>query len=356
MDKKTVKIAVDAMGGDKAPGAVIQGCVDALAADKDIFIYLTGDEALLKRGLSGLSYDEDRLEIVPSTEVITNEEHPAFAIKKKRNSSIVIAQRLVREGKADAFVSAGSTGAILVGGQILIGRLKGVHRPALAPLMPTTKGITLLIDCGANMDAKPTNLVQFAQMGSIYMKDYVGIKNPTVGILNVGAEEAKGNELVRETFPLLKECQDINFIGSVEARDIPLGAADVVVTDAFAGNVALKMYEGSATAILTLLKNTLTSSLKTKIGAALIIKDLKSQLKAYDVSQYGGAPMLGLKGLVVKAHGSSDAKEIATAIGQAAAFIRKDIIGKISEAVSGEKERTEAHEAGQAGGEAGDRP
>jgi len=328
-----VRIAVDAMGGDNAPAAVVQGCVDALAQDSGIYIFLTGDEQQIKALLSGKKYDESRLEIVHASEVITNDEHPAFAIKKKRDSSMVIAQRLVREGKADAFLSAGSTGAVLVGGQVLIGRIRGIQRPALAPLMPTLQGVSLLIDCGANVDAKPSNLVQFAQMGSIYMEYYVGIKNPRVAILNIGTEEAKGNDLVRQTYPLLKECSGINFIGSIEARDIPAGKADVIVCDAFAGNVALKMYEGSAIAIMSLLKKTLTKSLKTKIGAALIYKDLKSDLKEYDASAYGGAPLLGLKGLVVKAHGSAEAKEIRIAITQAANFVRKDITGKISAAV-----------------------
>ena len=211
---------------------------------------------------------------------------------------------LVKKGEADAFVSAGSSGAILVGGQVIVGRIKGVERPPLAPLIPTMKGVSLLIDCGANVDARPSHLVQFAKMGSIYMEHVVGKKNPTVGIVNIGAEEEKGNALVKETFPLLKECEDINFVGSIEAREIPHGGADVIVCEAFVGNVILKLYEGLSSTLIGVIKAGLMSNLKSKIGAALALPSLKKTLKAFDASQYGGAPLLGLKGLVVKTHGA----------------------------------------------------
>ena len=215
-----------------------------------------------------------------------------------------------KKGEADAFVSAGSSGAVLVGGQVLVGRIKGVERPPLAPLIPTLKGVSLLIDCGANVDARPSHLVQFAQMGSLYMKYVMGIENPRVAIVNIGVEEEKGNALVKETFPLLKECKNINFIGSIEAREIPHGGADVIVCEACVGNVILKLYEGVGATMMTMVKKGLMSDLRSKIGALLIKPALKTTLKSFDASQYGGAPLLGLKGLVVKTHGSSKAKEV----------------------------------------------
>lgn len=344
-----VKIAIDAMGGDYAPKSIVDGCLKAMREDADIYLFLVGDEAKVRECLSGQQYDEQRLEVVHASEVIGNDEHPAFAIKKKRDSSIVVGERLVREGKADAFVSAGSTGAVLVGGQVLVGRLRGVERPALGVLVPNVDGFSLLIDCGANADAKPSNLKQFAQMGSIYMKEYVGIKDPKVGLLNIGTEEAKGNNLIRETHPLLDGCPGIHYIGSVEARDLALGGADVIVADAFSGNIALKTFEGTAKAMLKLLKETFTKSLKTKLGAALVYPDLKAKLSVFDASNHGGAPLLGLKGLVLKAHGNSTEKEFAIAIAQASSFIRKDIIGKIGEEISESQQQTQGQqEAGQA--------
>ena len=246
--------------------------------------------------------------------------------------------KLVKEQQADAFVSAGSTGAVLVGGQVLIGRIRGIERPPLAPLIPTANGVTLLIDCGANVDARASHLVQFAQMGSIYMKHVMGIANPTVGIVNIGAEEEKGNALVKETFPLLKEQEDLNFIGSVEARDIPMGPADVVVCEAFTGNVILKMYEGTAAMLLSAVKKGLMSTVRSKLGALLIKPALKATLKDYDASKYGGAPMLGLNGLVVKTHGSSKALEIKNTILQCKTFVQADINGKIKEQLLSNKE------------------
>ena len=238
---------------------------------------------------------------------------------------------LVKHGEADAFVSAGSTGAILVGGQFVVGRIKGVERSPLAPLIPTAKGPALLIDCGANVDARASHLVQFAKMGSIYMERIVGIEKPRVAIVNIGAEEEKGNMLVKETYPLLKECKDINFIGSIEARDIPKGDADVIVCEAFVGNVILKLYEGLASTLLGKVKEGLMSSLRSKIGALLIKPALKSTLKQFGTSDQGGAPLLGLNGLVVKAHGSSSSVEITQAIRQCIQFNEEKINEKIKE-------------------------
>ena len=337
-----VVVAVDAMGGDNAPDEIIKGSIDAIAASGDVDVILVGKEDMINEKLAALTYDKTRIRVVNATEVISTDESPAFAIKKKKDSSIVVGQKLVREGKADAFVSAGSTGAVLIGGQVVVGRIRGIERPALGPLIPTTKGFTLLIDCGANVDAKPSNLVQFAKMGSIYMENIVGIKNPKVGIVNIGAEEEKGNKLVKETLPLLKEVKDINFIGNVEAREIPAGMADVVVCEAFTGNVILKMYEGVAGALISTVKKTMMTSLKTKIGALLIKNELKDNLKVFDTSEHGGAPLLGLRGLVVKAHGSSKAKEIRICILQCVAFSREGIAEKIAASLKAEEASADA--------------
>ena len=218
-----------------------------------------------------------------------------------------------------------------------LAELKAIERPPLAPLVPTEKGVSLLIDCGANVDARPSHLVQFAQIGSIYMENIVGIKNPRVAILNIGAEEEKGNQLVKETFPLLKECPGINFIGSIEAREIPHGGADVIVCEAFAGNIVLKLYEGVAATLLSKVKEGLMSSLRSKIGALLIKPALKQTLKSFDASQYGGAPLLGLNGLVVKTHGSAKAIDVKNSILQCVTFKQQDINGKIKEHIIVEK-------------------
>ena len=249
---------------------------------------------------------------------------------------MVVGMKMVKEAKADAFVSAGSSGAILVGGQVIVGRIKGVERPPLAPLIPTEKGVTLLIDCGANVDARASHLVQFAKMGSIYMENVLGIKNPKVGIVNIGAEEDKGNALVKETFPLLKAEKDINFIGSVEAREIPHGQADVVVCEAFAGNIILKLYEGVGAVLVSKIKEGMMSTFRSKIGALLAKPALKQTLKQFDASEYGGAPLLGLNGLVVKTHGSSKSKEVCNTLLQCVTFKQQKINEKIKESIQTE--------------------
>lgn len=326
-----IRIVVDAMGGDNAPGEIVKGAIDALNERKEITIILVGKEDRIKQELGKYTYDKDRIELVNATQEIGFDEPPVMAIRTKKDSSIVVGMNLVKSQKADAFVSAGSTGAILVGGQLIVGRIKGVERPPLAPLIPTTSGVSLLIDCGANVDARSSHLVQFAKIGSIYMENVVGIKKPKVAIVNIGAEEEKGNMLVKETYPLLKECKDIHFIGSIEAREIPYGKADVIVCEAFTGNVILKLYEGLGSALIHKVKEGLLSSFRSKIGAVLIKPALKKTLKDFDASQYGGAPLLGLKGLVVKTHGSSKSLEVKNSIIQCIAFSEQKINEKIKE-------------------------
>lgn len=329
-----VKIVVDAMGGDYAPKEPVKAAVEALKENKDIFIYLTGTKEVIEKELSQYEYPGDRLEVVATTQVIETAEPPVAAIRGKKDSSIVVGQTMVRKGEADAFVSSGSTGAVLVGGQVIVGRIKGVERPPLAPLIPTKDGVSLLIDCGANVDARPSHLVQFAKMGSIYMENVVGIKEPRVAIVNIGAEEEKGNALVKETFPLLKECKGINFIGSIEARDIPAGYADVIVCEAFVGNVILKLYEGVGATLISKVKSGMMTNLRSKIGALLVKPALKETLKTFDASEHGGAPLLGLKGLVVKTHGSAVSVEIKNAIFQCLQFKQQGINEKIQERIN----------------------
>lgn len=327
--QELIKIAVDAMGGDHAPMEIVKGAVEAVNSRKDIKVFLVGQEQAVLEELKKYQYDSSRIEVVNATEIIEMAEPPVQAVRTKKDSSIVVAMKMVKNGEADAFVGAGSTGAVLVGGQLIVGRIKGVERPPLAPLIPTEKGASLLIDCGANVDARPSHLVQFAKMGSIYMEHVMGIKNPRVAIVNIGAEEEKGNALVKETFPLLKECSDINFIGSIEARDIPTGYADVIVCEAFAGNIILKLYEGVGATLISMVKKGMMATLRSKIGALLVKPALKQTLKSFDTSEYGGAPLLGLKGLVVKTHGSSKALEIKNSILQCVTFKEQQINEKI---------------------------
>ena len=337
---KTI-VALDCMGGDYAPVETVKAAVEALRENNELFIKLFGKEDDIKLELD--KYDDsekysDRYEVIDAPEIIEMDESPVMAIRTKTESSIVICLYAVKHGEADAMVSAGSTGANLVGGHVVIGRLKGVERPPLAPFLPTKEGPVLLIDCGANVDARPSHLVQFAKMGSIYVQNAMGIESPRVGLVNIGAEEEKGNALTKETFELLKEVDDINFVGNVEARDIPDGAVDVAVCDAFVGNVILKTYEGVGAVLLSTIKQTLMSSLKTKIGALLIKGKLKKTMKKFDIEQYGGAPMLGLKGLLVKTHGNSKSVEIKNSILQCAMFKEYDISNKIKNSIADTQE------------------
>lgn len=332
---ETVKVVVDAMGGDNAPAEPVKAAAAAVEERSDIEVILTGNKDVIEKELEKYtSAPKERIHIVPTTEVIETAEPPVMAIRKKKDSSIVVGLNMVKKQEADAFVSSGSSGAVLVGGQVIVGRSKGVERPPLAPLIPTAEGVSLLVDCGANVDARPSHLVQFAKMGAIYMEHIVGIKNPRVAIVNNGAEEEKGNALVKETFPLLKACKGINFIGSIEARDIPSGYADVIVCEAFVGNVILKLYEGLAATLMSKIKGGMMKNTRSKMGALLIKPALKETLKEFDTTKHGGAPLLGLKGLVVKTHGSASSIEIKNAIFQCVDFKQQQINEKIAEHIN----------------------
>lgn len=328
-----IKVALDAMGGDNAPGEIVKGAIKAINEIKDLELVLCGNEEVVNKSLADNGYKGDRITVLNTTEVIETGEPPVMAIRRKKDSSIVKGMGLVKNKECDGFISAGSSGAILVGGQMIVGRIRGIERPPLAPLIPTENGAALLVDCGANVDARPSWLVQFAKMGSIYMENVVGIKNPRVGIVNIGTEEEKGNDLVKEVYPLLKNCPDINFVGSVEAREIPHGAADVIVCDAFVGNVILKLYEGVGATIISMIKGALMTNLRSKIGALLVKPAIKTTLKSMDATEYGGAPLLGLNGLVVKVHGNCTEKEICNAIKQCVIFKEQNISQKIADRI-----------------------
>lgn len=299
-------VALDAMGGDNAPLAAVNGAVMAVNTVNDVSVILTGKEDEINAILSGLKYDESRISVVNATEVIEMNEHPVEAIKKKKDSSMTVAMKKVHDGEADAFVGAGNSGALMVGAQVLIGRQKGVERSPFAHLIPHAKGLSLLLDCGANVDVRPEHLITFAKLGSEYYQSQMGIQNPRVGIINIGAEKEKGNALVKEAFPLLEKCDEINFVGSIEPTGITAGEADVLVCDGFVGNVVIKLYEGMGKLMMRTVKDGLMSTFSSKIGALLVKKPLKEKFKAFDAKEFGGAPILGLKGLAVKVHGNAD--------------------------------------------------
>lgn len=322
-----MRIAVDAMGGDHGVKVNVKGSVDAVN-EYHVNVILVGKEDLIKKELKKYEYDKEKIEILNAEDEITNDDKPVLAIRRKKDSSMVKALQLVKEKKADSVISSGSTGALLSGGLFIVGRIKGISRPALSPVYPTEKGISLLLDAGANVDCKPKHLQQFALMGSIYSNKVLGVKNPKIGLINIGEEEGKGNELTKESYKLLKD-MDFNFKGNLEVRDLPKGEYDVLVCDGFVGNTILKLTEGLASSIFSTLKEEFMKTLKSKFGALLLKSSFKSFKKKLDYSEYGGALLLGVKGGVIKAHGSSDAKAIKNAIRQAKTFTENNVVEKI---------------------------
>lgn len=328
-----VNIALDIMGGDDCPVCNIEGAYDALIADKDIRLLLVGPAELIRDKTAEWSNElKDRIEIVEADEVITTEESPVSAVRKKKNSSITVGTHLVKDKRAEAFVSAGSSGAVLAAGQLIVGRLPGVHRPPLASMIPTAKGFSLFLDLGANVDAKPEWLCQFARMGSIYMEKVQRVSNPSVRLVNLGVEEEKGNALTKEAHAMLSETEGVNYQGFIESRDVIMGDADVIVADAFTGNAILKTMEGTLGFVMSVLKSVLKSSLLTKLAALMIMKPLKAKMKEFSASEQGGAMLLGLNGLVVKCHGNASRKDIKNAILKSAGFVREDVCGTIRDA------------------------
>ncbi|RDW19452.1 phosphate acyltransferase [Oceanobacillus arenosus] len=320
-----MRLAVDAMGGDNAPKEIVEGAMEAVSQLDDLQIILVGDENKITPFLT----NSKNIEIIHTEEVITGDDEPVRAVRRKKNSSLVLMANEVKEGRADACVSAGNTGALMSAGLFVVGRIPGIDRPALSPTLPTIDGNgVLLLDVGANVDAKTTHLVQYAVMGSVYAEKVRAVDKPRIGLLNIGTEDGKGNELTKKTFTQLQDAP-INFIGNVEARDILNGVADVVVAEGFSGNVALKTIEGTAQMILKLLKETLMSSMKTKLAAGLIKNDLLSLKEKLDYSEYGGAGLFGLAAPVIKAHGSSNARAIFNAIKQAKYMVDFDVTNTI---------------------------
>lgn len=336
-----MKIVVDIYGGDNAPDEILKGCIMALNSNREISLVMVGKESEMRSKLENENYDKSRVEFVDAPDVITCDDVPTTAIRTKKDSSLVRALEVTKDDpECVGMVSAGSTGAVLTGAFLKIGRIKGIARPALAPVLPTVEGgSVLLIDCGANVDCKPNMLEQFALMGNAYMKAVYNMESPRVGLLSNGTEDIKGNQLTKETFELLKNAP-LNFVGNMEARDITSGKYDVVVCDGFVGNVALKASEGIAVMMLKMIKREVYSSLKTKLGGALLKGSFNKIRSLMDYNQSGGAPFIGVEKLVIKSHGSSKAQSICGSIMQVYNMHKNDLIGKIKaglgEAVSAE--------------------
>lgn len=328
-----MKIIIDAFGGDNAPLEIIKGA--RMAKDEyGVDILLTGSESKIKAVAAENDIKIDDMQIANADEIITMEDDPSAVIKTKKNSSMALGFDLLARGEGDAFISAGNSGALVMGATMIIKRIKGVKRPAFAPVLPTLKGCSMLIDGGANVECRPEMLAQFAVMGSIYMNKVIGIDNPTIGLANCGSEEHKGTPLYQETYQLLKS-SELNFIGNVEGRGVPEGESDVVVADGFTGNIILKMYEGVAGALMGKIKGIFTKNIKNKLAAALVLSDMKEMKKQFDYNEYGGSPILGVSKPVFKAHGSSKARTIKSAVGLTVEFVKNNVVNEISENING---------------------
>ncbi len=327
-----MNIIIDGMGGDNAPFEIVKGCIEAIRTIKDQ-LYIVGDEAQILAVLKEQNYKGDQIKIIHASEVITNEDAPVKAVRTKTESSLVKGITLIKEGKGDLFISAGNTGAIMAGGLFILGRIPGIDRPAIAATYPIMgKGVSLLVDTGANSECKPNNLLEFATMGSIYMESVLGFKNPTVGLVNIGIEETKGTTVIKAAHELLKK-SSVNFIGNVEAREIPKGACDVIVCDGFVGNVIVKLSEGLAWNIFKLIKTKFTEDAVSKLGALLLSGKLKELKKAFDYSEYGGAPILGVRGALIKIHGSSNANAVKNAILKGIPYVENKVVQVIQNSV-----------------------
>ncbi|PGY53122.1 phosphate acyltransferase PlsX [Priestia megaterium] len=334
-----MKLAIDAMGGDHAPKAIIEGVEKATAQFKELHITLIGNESEIKKYLT----NSDRISIIHTEETIDATDEPVRAVRRKKQASMVLMANEVAEGRADACISAGNTGALMTAGLFIVGRIKGIERPALAPTLPTLDGKGfLMLDVGANVDAKPEHLLQYAVMGSVYAEKVRGIQAPRVGLLNIGTEDKKGNDLTKQAFQLLKNA-DLNFVGNVESRDLLNGVADVVVTDGFTGNMTLKSIEGTALSLFSMIKQELMSTLKSKLAAVVLKPQLQGLKAKMDYSEYGGAGLFGLHAPVIKAHGSSDANAVFSAIKQAVNMVENNVSSTIQKAIeqtaNEEKER-----------------
>ncbi|MCQ4936805.1 MULTISPECIES: phosphate acyltransferase PlsX [Anaerotignum] len=328
MDKKVI-VALDAMGGDLAPVEIVKGAVDAVK-ELNVDIKLVGQQDKINAELAKYTYPKEHIQVVHAEEVIGTDEVPTSAIRRKKDSSLVVGLNLAKSGEADAFVSAGSTGALLTGALLIVGRIEGVERPALGTCLPTKTGFTFLLDSGANVDCKAKYLEQFAKMGSVYIENIFGIAQPKVALVNIGAEKEKGNALTKEAYELLEVSENINFVGNIEPRNIPFGEADVIVCDGFVGNTILKLSEGLSKTLIDIIKEEITAG-SYKFAAAMLKTPFRNVKKRFDSDEVGGAPFIGLKSLVVKAHGSSNARAIKNAIRQCVLFTEADIVGKIKD-------------------------
>lgn len=326
-----MNIIVDAFGGDNAPLEIIKGSVDA-KNEYGVDITLVGNEEVIRKVSNENEINIDGIEIVHADSVISQNEAGTEVVKSKKDSSMAVGLKMLHDGEGDAFVSAGNSGAICVGATLIVKRIKGIKRPGFAPVIPTLEGSMMLIDCGANVECKPQMLEQFAVMGSIYMEKVMGIKNPRVGLANVGTESHKGGELQLKTYELLNNSK-LNFIGNIEGRDVPVGVCEVCVSDGFTGNLILKTYEGVAGALMDKIKGVFNKNLKTKLAAAMVYSDLKEMKKSIDYNEFGGAPIIGCAKPVFKAHGSANAKTFKNAIRLTKEYVENNVVEEISTAL-----------------------
>lgn len=331
-----MKIIVDAFGGDNAPLEILKGCAEAVQ-ELDIDILLTGSEAEIRRVAKENNISLNRMEIADTPDIITMEDHAGEILKSKSNSSMAVGLKKLAAGEGDAFLSGGNSGALVVGTTMIVKRIKNIKRVAFAPVLPKRKGFFMLIDCGANVECKPEMLRQFGVMGSIYMSKVMDVKNPRVGLANIGTEEHKGGELQHEAYALLKESK-LNFVGNIEAREVPDDAAEVVVTDGFTGNMLLKMYEGVSTTMMRMIKEIFTKNGKNKLAASLVLKDMAAMKKTMDYNEYGGAPIMGAAKPVFKTHGSAKAKTVKNALRLTKAYVAGNVVDEITASVAAYKE------------------